>query len=78
MDGVWETVKQNTSQYEGLQTRHDKLREELLGLLTSEADKRLDSIAIVQNSLTTGLIEQRAELKALCDSTEVLCCLVLR
>lgn len=74
MDGMWDTVKQNTSQYEGLQTRHDKLREELLGLLSTEADKRQDSIAVVRNSLTTGLNEQRTDLKALRDSTEVLTC----
>lgn len=77
MDGVWETVKQNSSQYEGLQTRHDKLREDLLMLLTTEADNRQNSIAVVQNSFTTGLNQQQADLKALSESTEVLSCPLL-
>lgn len=71
MDELWETAKQNSSHCEGLQTRHDKLREELLMLLNTETDKRQDSIAVVRNSLTADLNQQRADLKMLSDTTEV-------
>lgn len=73
IDDVCEVVNLNTSQCEGLQARHDKLREELLMLLNTESDKRQDSIAVLRTSFSNDINEQRQSLKALSDSTEVLC-----
>jgi hypothetical protein len=63
-----EGVKQNADHYKDLQTGNENLRQELLMLVTTEASKRQDSIAVV----TTDLNHQRADLQTLTATTEVL------
>jgi ElaB/YqjD/DUF883 family membrane-anchored ribosome-binding protein len=78
--GLAEDVKNHGLQCTGLQTRVTKLREELLVLVSSEADQREDSVATLRSSMEAALRGERAELGKLAEAVQVRagCSLCLR
>lgn len=64
-------VANNGLQCTELQTRVTKLREELLVLVSAEAEKREDSVATMRAAMESGLAQGRQELAKLEEALQV-------
>lgn len=71
LESVGEDVRTNAQADAALQARVTKLREEVVALVTAEADARGDSVATLRAALEGGLKQCRADLDKVANSVQV-------